>query len=319
VSAPAVVESSPCAVCGRPSPLGLVVCPDCGGTTPPVADALLFIDPHDAPDGHAILRDRLAGIAGPGVPQEWLRAASRGEKALIRLPAGGAHPVNTWLANQGIPTRSVLARRAWAALPAAFLATLAAVLVAGAIAGAIYSAWMFLATPLFLYLLLRSAARNVTQPILGGDRVVAVPALAGYDALLQATTELRPGSARDLAASLARAARSVAGPDAEFPVAPALSVELDAVLGTAAEAARDVAVLDETMESFSNRENGAAVESWRVGRDQVQGARARLETYLLEATGLVGRLQGLGADAFDSAGERLRELTRELREVMARD
>ena len=109
----------------------------------------------------------------------------------------------------------------------------------------------------------------------------------------------------------------MAGPDAEFPVASSLSVELDAVLGTAAEAARDVAVLDETLESFANRENGAAVENWLAGRDHVASARARLETYLLEATGLVGRLQGLGADAFDSAGERLRELTRELRDAIA--
>ena len=59
------------------------------------------------------------------------------------------------------------------------------------------------------------------------------------------------------------------------------------------------------------------MEGWRAGRDHVYGARARLQTYLLEATGLVGRVQGLSADAFDSAGERLRELTRELHEAMA--
>ena len=185
------VESPPCAICARPSPLGLVVCPDCGGTTPPVADALLFVDTHDVPDGHAALRDRLAGLAGPGLRQDWLHAASRGEKALIRLPSGGADPVNAWLAEQGIPTRAVPTRRAWAVLPTAFVATLAAVLVAGALAGAIYSAWMLLATVLFLYLLVRSAARSVAQPILGDERIVAVPALAGYDALLKATTEMR--------------------------------------------------------------------------------------------------------------------------------
>ena len=313
----AVVESPPCAVCTRPSPLGLVVCPDCGGTTPPLADALLFVDPQDSNGGYTDLRDRLVDVLGPGVPQDWIGAAVRGEKALVRLPGGGADAVNAWLADQGIPTRTVVARRAWAALPFAFLATLAAGLVAGMLAGAIYSAWMLLATALFLCLLVKSAARSVAQPILGCDRIASVPALAGYDALLRATTELRRGAARDLAASLVRAARSVAGPDAEFPVAPALSVELDAVLATAAEAARDVAVLDETMESFANRENAAAVESWLAGRDQVQGARSRLESYLLEATGLVGRIQGLSAEAFDSAGERLRELTRELREASA--
>lgn len=310
------LESAPCAICQRPAPLGLVVCPDCGGTTGALADTLLFIDPQ-APNDHTALYDRLADIAGPGVRRDWLRAVSHGEKALIRLPSVGAPPVNAWLGEQGIPTRNVVARRAWAALPVAFLATLIAVLIAGLLAGASYSAWMFLATPLYLYLMVRAATRSVAQPILGDSRSVAIPALCGYDALLQATLELHSGPARQLAASLARAARGVAGPDAEFPVAPALSVELDAVLGAAAGAARDVALLDETIESFAGRGDGDAVEGWRAGRDHVYAARARLQTYLLEATGLVGRVQGLSADAFDSAGERLRELTRELHEAMA--
>ena len=312
----AALESPPCAVCRRPAPLGLVVCPECGGTAGSISTALLFVDPHDAPDGRD-LRDHLADIAGAGVSQDMLRAAARGERALVRLPAASAESVNAWLAEQGIPTRAVVAGRAWAALPVAFLATLMAVLLAGTLAGAIYSAWMFLATPLFLYLLVRSASRGVATPILGDQPVVAMPALAGYDALLLATLELRPGAARTLAASLARAARSVAGPDAEFPVATALSIELDAVLAAAASAARDVALLDETIESFAGRDNGEALEGWRAGRDQVLAARARLESYLLEATGLVGRVQGLSADAFDSAGERLRELTRDLREAIA--
>ena len=313
----ALREGPPCAVCQRPAALGLVVCPDCGGTTASLSTTLLFVDAHDTPDGHGPLQERLADIAGSGVSQDMLRAAARGEKALVRLPEAGAEPVNSWLAEQGIPTRAVLAHRAWAALPVAFVATLVAVLLAGTLAGAIYSAWILLATPLFLYLLVRSAARGVAMPILGNQQVVAIPALAGYDALLLATVELRPGPARTLAASLARAARSVAGPDAEFPVATAISVELDAVLGAAANAARDVALLDETIESFAGRNAGEALEGWRTGRDQVLAARTRLETYLLEATGLVGRVQGLSADAFDSAGERLRELTRDLRDAIA--
>jgi len=301
-----------------PSPFGLIVCPACGGTRSTIADSLLFIDPRDAPGGQAALGARLADVAGSGIHRDWLRVATRGEKALVRLPLGSVDPVSAWLAARGIPTRAVLARRAWAAPPLAFLATLAAVLVAGVLAGAIASAWMFLATALFLFLLVRSAARSVAQPIMGDDADTGAPALPGYDALLQATTELQPNAARELAASLTRAARNVAGPGAEFPVAPPLCAELDAVLGAAAEAARDVALLDEALESFDQRGNGDAVETWRKGRDELRGARARLENYLLEATGLVGRLQGLGAEAFDSAGARLRELTRDLREAMAR-
>lgn len=307
----------PCAVCGRPSPLGLVVCPDCGGTSPQVADALLFIQPVNAAGSSAALGRRLAELLGAGTSEALIAAASRGEQALVRVPGDAADPVSNWLAGQGIPTHAVPASRAWAALPTAFLATLAAVLVAGGLAGALYSTWLLLSTALFLYLLATSAARNAARPLVGSERVISSPALAGYDALLKAASALPASRARDLAASLARAARGVAGPDAAFPVASSLCVELDAVLATAAEAARDVAVLDETMESFADREGGASSDSWLAGRDHVIASRSRLESYLLEATGLVGRLQGLGADAFDSAGERLRELNRELREVMA--
>lgn len=311
------VAQNTCAVCLRPAALGLVVCPDCGGTSLAIADRLLFMNPPASAPERAALTDRLASLLGPAIDRDQLRAASRGEKALVRLPAGAVDQVTEWLGTEGISTRAVLARRAWAAVPFTFAATLAAVLVAGAVAGTLADRWMFLATPLFAGLLLRSGVRGLARPMVGDTPEASPPPLDGYLALLRATAELRPGHARDLTAALVRAGRSVAGAGAEFPVPSNVQSELNEVLGAAAEAASDLELLDESLECFDQRQNGAAIETWRKGRDELRQARERLAAYLLEATGLVGRLQSLNADAFDSAGERLRELTRELREAMA--
>lgn len=306
-----------CAVCRNPTVFGLTVCPDCGGTGPAVADRLLFIDPPASANERAALAERLAVLTGHTVERDHLRAASRGEKALLRLPSATAERVTDWLGAEGIPTRGVLARRAWASVPFSFAATLAAVVVAGAVAGALANGWMLLATPLFAGLLLRSAVRGQVTPAIGDVREPEPAALEGYLAVLRATAELDDGAARELLAALVRAGRSVAGPAAQFPVPSNVQPELNEVLSAAADAARDLEVLDQSLQCFDQRQNGDAVGTWRQGRDELRQARERLAAYLLEATGLVGRLQSLSADAFDSAGERLRELTRELREAMA--
>ncbi len=309
-------ERNRCAVCRETAPLGLTVCSECGGTSASVADRLLFIDPPSSTLERSALGDQLSQLIGTTVEQAHIRAATRGDKALIRLPSGAVEPVTQWLGSEGIPTRSVLASRGWAALPTTFVATLVAVLVAGGIAAVISDRWMLLVTLLFTALLVRSAVGGLTRPVIGDAPEALPPALPGYLELIRTTAELRSGHGRELAAALARAGRSVAGPGAEFPVPAELRSEVNEVLAAAAEAARDLALLDESFEAFDQRQDGAAVETWRKGRDELAAARERLTTYLLEATGLVGRLQGMSADAFDSAGERLRELTRELREVV---
>lgn len=311
------IQPTACAVCREPTPLGLVVCSDCGGTSRLVADRLLFVDPPSPAHERATLSTQLASLVGPSSDRAELRAASRGEKALVRLPAGTVDQVIQHLGSAGISTRAVPARRAWTAVPTAFVATLVAVLIAGGIAGALADRWMFLATPLFAVMLFRSAVRGLSQPVVGDAPTAWPPALDGYVTLVRATAELHQGNARELTAALVRAGRNVAGAGAELPAPANVQSELNEVLHAAAEAAHDLELLDESLECFDQRQNGAAIESWRKGRDEVRQARERLAAYLLEATGLVGRLQGLSADAFDSAGERLREFTRELREAIA--
>jgi hypothetical protein len=315
VTAGAAAPSAACVVCGQSS-WGLPVCADCGGTSPSVADTLLFIDA--AAPGAGSLAPRVAELAHWGLPDHALDAAAHGQRALLRLPGAAVESSTQWFTGQDIPTRVVRARRAWSALPLAFFATLGAVLVSGTLAGTYYSGWMLVSTALLASLLLASAVRGIARPILGEQAPGRGRALAGYDALLEATIALSPSAGRDLACSLLRAARPVAGPAPEFPAGPGLAAEVDGVLDAAAEAARDLVLLDETMQSFAERDGSVEVEGWHAGRAQVLASRDRLEAYLLEATGLVGRIQGLGADAFDAAGERLRELTRELREAMAR-
>jgi hypothetical protein len=126
--------------------------------------------------------------------------------------------------------------------------------------------------------------------------------------------DLPGGAARDLAVDLCQSARSVlgSGPDG-IPVA--LRRTFDELLPTAAQAAADLSALDQTLADFEarGRAGDALPESWDRGLVELRASRARLAGYLLEVTGLVGRLQGMSADGLSSAGARLRELTRELR------
>jgi hypothetical protein len=92
---------------------------------------------------------------------------------------------------------------------------------------------------------------------------------------------------------------------------------LDALLPVAARAAADLAMLDDTLDRLDATPNAAGQPTIRKAVPELQAPRARLEEYLLEVTGLVGRLQGASADALTSAGARLHEMADDFRTVAA--
>jgi hypothetical protein len=92
---------------------------------------------------------------------------------------------------------------------------------------------------------------------------------------------------------------------------------LDALLPVAAQAAADLAMLDDTLDRLDATPNAAGQPTIRKAIPELQAARARLAEYLLEATGLVSRLQGASADALTSAGARLHELADDFRTAAA--
>lgn len=306
--------SEPCLLCGHEDPLGLALCADCGGTAPAVADRLVFVMPTSRRRERRELRNRIATLLDLPQRIEPLDAASRGLRALARVPGPTAPALIKRLEEAGIPAGEVMSRRAWASVPLSFLLLAAAALGAGVWAGMSRSTpFLFLTTP-FIALLIGSAVRRVAEPLYPREPG-SLPS-PGFAAVFRVLVELPAGPGRDLLADLARAARRVGGPGAGLD--PRLVARLEALLPEAASAARDLAMLDESLVRFSPRAGPAAPpDALRRGLDDLRRVRVRLEAYLLEATGLVGSMQSLGADAVDSAGDRLMELTAELRADVA--
>jgi len=303
--------ASPCLVCGRSEPLGLPVCAACGGTREDVADQLLFVLPPREPHRRRQLRARLAALTGRPSRSEALDSTARGLRALARIPAAAAPEVVARLEDQGVTVHATRADRSWAAIPLSFIFLLAGAAGAGLMAGLRGSVGFLVLTPVFTALIAWSAARGVRSPVYPDQAERGAPPV-----LVKVLAELPPGQARDLIAELSQAARKILTPESRLELPAGLLRTFDELLPTAAEAATDLAALDRTLADFETRgRDGAALpDTWRQGRMELQQCRARLAGYLLEVTGLVGRLQGMSADGLSSASARLRELVRELRE-----
>lgn len=304
------ISATACVVCGRPEPLGMTVCPACGGASRDVADQLLFVLPSRVKSRREKIREMLATLTGQPSRSEALEAASLGLRALARVPAASAPEIVARLEDGGIMVTATRADRAWAAIPASFTFLLAAGAAAGLLA-AMQGAWaLFVLTPVFVTVVGWSAMRGIAKPVYSDVVERKVP-----PALVRALAELPSGEAREITAELSQAAREVLSPDARRELSPGLVRTLEELLPVAADAALDLAALDQSISDFESRSRGvdAVPETFTRGLAEMHAARTKVSLYLLEVTGLVGRLQGMSSDGLSSASTRLRELILDLR------
>jgi len=299
-----------CLVCGATDPLGLAVCPDCGGTDPSVADRLIFVLPASRRRERRAQRERLAVLTGRTPRAEAVDATVRGLRALAMVPAASAGAVALRLGAEGITANAVRPARTWAAVPLSFWLLVAAATVAGLQAGRVGPPSLLLLTPLFTATLIWSAIRSVRRPL----HPAVLPSCRAVlpSALLRALIHLPPGLARDHLADLAQIARRVLEESEGLP--SVMADQVRELMPVAAQAARELDQLERTFTDFSVRTRGPGdlPADFQRALEELHVARGRLIGYLLEVTGLVGRLQGLSAEGLDSAGERLAELTRDL-------
>ena len=129
------LAATACLVCGRPEPLGMTVCPACGGAREEVADQLLFVLPSRARSKREMVRERLAALTGQPSRSEAVQSVSLGLRALARVPAASAPEIVARLEDDGIMVTATRADRAWAAIPVSFTFLLAAGAAAGLLAG----------------------------------------------------------------------------------------------------------------------------------------------------------------------------------------
>jgi hypothetical protein len=289
----------------------MTVCPACGGAREQVADQLLFVLPSRARSTRERVRERLAALTGQPSRSEAVESAALGLRALARVPSASAPEIVARLEDEGIMVTATRADRAWAAVPISFTFLLAAGAAAGLLAG-LQGVWPMLAlTPLFVTLVGYSAMRGIAKPVYSDATEREVP-----PALIHALAELPPGQAREITAELSQAAREVLSPDARQELSPGLVRTIEDVLPVAAAAALDLAALDQSISDFESRSRGddAVPETFTRGLKEMHEARTRASLYLLEVTGLVGRLQGMSSDGHSSASTRLRELIVDLKQ-----
>jgi predicted Ser/Thr protein kinase len=305
---PAPSPSPRCVLCNGPDPLGVGLCPSCGGAGGS-GDALVFLTAggRSRADVERRLVEVLPTIAGrAGV-------ALRGEQPLFRANGERVDRLVEQLALRGLPARTVPAARVLTSLPSGFYVMLAAVLVAGAAAGHTAAPSLRWITPVFAGLLLLSARRSAITPLVASGRpAAALPPEAEHE-LLTTLANLPPGTARSLLADIGRMGCALYQRlrDEERQDATDVLAEL---LRTSCVAAADLALLDDTLTRFEHQRVRllARPAGWTDALARCERARDALVQRLLEAMTVLGRLQGQAVD-LESARSGLTDSIAELR------
>ena len=297
-----------CILCAEPDPLGAGICPACGGAGG-AGDALVFLSRRR--ESAVELERRLLGVL-PAIGGR-AGAAVRGEQPLFSAPVEGAGRLVEELGRRGLAARAVPAKRVLAALPAGFYVMLAAVLGAGAAAGQAAAPSLRWITPVFAGLLLLSARRSATTPLIGSaGRPRELPAEVERE-LLATLATLPAGTARSLLADITRLGQVLYGRlrrDGDLHGAADVLAEL---LRTSCAAATDLAHLDESLTRFQEQRVRPAARpaGWLDALGRCERARDALVQRLLEAITVLGRLQGQAADltaARSGLGDSIAEL-----------
>jgi predicted Ser/Thr protein kinase len=294
-----------CVLCGGPDPLGLSLCPACGGDGAP-SDALVYLQCPTGREARAATESRLASVL-PGVAAG-AEAAIRGERPLFRASAPGAERIVEVLGRKDLPARSVPVKAVMTALPAGFFFMLAAVLIAGAAAGIEAAPSLRWITPVFAGLLLVSAGRAAATPLVAPRvRASELPDEIARP-VLSTLAQLPPGTARDLLADLTRMGNGLYPRLVRSGDSRNSATVLGELLVASGSAASDLALLDANLGRFERqRDRLAARPSGSLDAlARCERARDALVQRLLEAMTVLGQLQGqtadLGAEESELAG-----------------
>lgn len=298
-----------CALCGEADPFGLGLCVRCGGTSPHAADrAILVCPPSDRIERERV-RQEVHELLGGRVDGSLADSAARGERALLRVPAGSTGTVLEHLAELGVPARAVLATRVWTALPIRYYALVLAMAVIGAAAGQVVP-WMVWGGPAAAVIWWVLGFREIRRPALVSvGLATALPPEAERE-VVEALTEMPGGMARQLLADIVRVGQRLAGEGDQ-----ANAAALGDVLMGASRAARQIDGLEESLLRLDRRAESGGDERLLGAQDAISRGRDRLVQGLLDVLTSLGRTQGrvaLAAGAGAHSGEGIAALAAEL-------
>jgi predicted Ser/Thr protein kinase len=285
-----------CALCGGPDPFAAGICPGCGGGSDGAGETLVVLQRPVGAGAVATARSRLATIL-PGAGQD-AEVVARGGRALFRTSAESARRIVEQLGSNQLAARAVPTARAVELLPPSFHLMLVAVVIAGAAAGVSAAPSLRWVTPVFAGLLLLSAQRGAVTPLVSAaPRSDALPPEIQHR-LIATLADLPPGTARDLLADLTRLGHMVSAALHRAGTVADAAPALGELLLAAADAAADLALLDESLGRFERQRERLAAqpEGWADALARCERARDALVQRLLDAMTVLGRLQGQTAE-----------------------
>ncbi len=199
-----------CLLCGEDGLFGLPVCPDCGVTSPGVADTLVFVQPDTVHADRIRIARELEGLLVGHAHAEQRKLVAAGHRALIRVPGNTAGRVLAYLAGHGIPAVGRTTRRVWASVPMPFYGLVMAMAIIGSLAGIATGPIFLWTSPLLAALMLVAAQSRLRRPVIDahGPRSAFAPEIER--AVVSTLTSLPDGKARALLAELVQAAGSLA-------------------------------------------------------------------------------------------------------------
>jgi len=289
------MSAAACVVCGAPEPFGLGLCARCGPSHRR-GDAFVFTDAHT---DHAGVSERLRDLIGAPIETREGRAAARGQRALIQLPAPLAEQVAMRLCDAGVGARALQQGKAWTRMPPHFFIMVMSVIVLGGIAGARALPVMTWTTPIFAALLGVAAQLGMSRPLLGGGPRRRGLSSDARTAAATAFNELGSGNAYGLLADIVRLSDGLRTRE------PAMS-HLDDLVIAAAATAREAARLETAYIVLHDR----AAPTDIVAR--CEAAHTNGTELLRRAVLALGRISAAGAGDGDSSAGQLGRLVREM-------
>ncbi|MGH7673696.1 MAG: serine/threonine-protein kinase, partial [Gemmatimonadales bacterium] len=206
------VHGGTCAIWGGAEPLGLGVCPRCGGADvgARAGDTLVFTPTASGADRDA-LRTQLGELLGERVSPGDRAAVARGARPLVRVSAAAADRVVEKLADRGIWAVPVPAGRWWTILPVGFPVLLLAIVGVGTVAGLTALPPLVWTSPLVALMLGVSAWRSVSQPVVARRRHAPTLPPDLERRVVDALGRLPAGAARSLLGDAVRLGQGIMG------------------------------------------------------------------------------------------------------------
>ena len=303
-----------CFICAAPEPLGLPVCPSCGGTSSTIADTLIFVRGSMFAAEREAIAHRLKNLLGNRAAADEIGLVAKGYRALVRVSAGAADTVVEQLAAREIPARAVRAARTWAPLPLRLYGFLGLVAGVGGLAAAMGVPALLPASPAVAVLLLLMAQLRLHTPLVESRRSTSGLPTPLEKRVIEAFQRLGAGTARSLLADIVRIGR---GLRAELPRTgdpEQIAGHFERLVDGSCVLATQLDELDVTLtriEAQSER-HPEHDDRWLDVHSRLERTRDRLVQRLLEVLTVLGQARTHSAELLISAGEEVSEALQDI-------